>query len=47
VAASEQLRGREELWRFERRQGLIPDELIAAATGIRDAHPATPFVVVP
>jgi hypothetical protein len=37
------VRGREERWRFERRQGLIPDELIAAATGIRDANPATPW----
>ncbi len=38
TAASEQLRDREERWRFERRQGLIPDELIAAAADIRDAH---------
>ena len=39
--ASEQLRGREERWGFERRQGMIPDQLIAAAEGLRDAHPAT------
>src|SRR6476661_121317 len=39
TVASEQMRGREERWRFERRQGLIPDELIDAAAGIRDAHP--------
>src|ERR1700736_6514428 len=31
--ASEQLRDREERWGFERRQGLIAEELIAAATG--------------
>jgi nucleotide-binding universal stress UspA family protein len=37
--ASEQMSGREERWSFERRQGLIAEELIAAATGIRDAHP--------
>ena len=46
TAASEQLRGREERWRFERRQGLIPDELIAAAAGIRDAHPGDTVVIV-
>ena len=39
TAASEQLRDREERWRYEQRDGLIPDELIAAAAGIRDAHP--------
>ncbi len=38
TAAGEELRGREERWRFQRRQGLIPDELIAAAADIRDAH---------
>ena len=46
TAASEQLRGREERWRFEQRQGLITDGLIAAATGIRDAHPGDPVVIV-
>jgi nucleotide-binding universal stress UspA family protein len=46
TAASEQLRDREERWRFDRREGLIPDELIAAATGIRDAHPADNVVIV-
>jgi nucleotide-binding universal stress UspA family protein len=45
-AASEQLRGHEERWGFERRQGLIAEELIAAATGIRDAHPDDPVVIV-
>ena len=44
--ASEQLRDREERWRFDRREGLSPDELIAAATGIRDAHPADNVVIV-
>jgi nucleotide-binding universal stress UspA family protein len=44
--ASEQLRDREERWGFERRQGLITDQLIAAATGIRDAHPGDPVVIV-
>jgi nucleotide-binding universal stress UspA family protein len=46
VAASEQLRDREERWRFERRQGLIPDELLAAAAGIHDAHPGDTVVIV-
>ncbi len=46
TAASEQLRDREERWRFERRQGLIPDELIAAAADIRDAHPDDNVVIV-
>ena len=46
AGASEQLRDREERWRFERRQGLIPDELIAAATGIRDTHPGDTVVIV-
>jgi nucleotide-binding universal stress UspA family protein len=46
TTASEQLRDREERWRFERRQGLIPDELIAAAAGVRDAHPGDNVVIV-
>jgi nucleotide-binding universal stress UspA family protein len=46
TAASEQLRDREERWRFEWRQGLIPDELIAAAEGIQDTHPGDAVVIV-
>jgi nucleotide-binding universal stress UspA family protein len=46
TGASEQLRGHEERWRFERREGPIPDELIATATGIRDAHPGDTVVIV-
>jgi nucleotide-binding universal stress UspA family protein len=46
TAASEQLRDREERWRFERRQGLIPDELIAAAADIRDPHTGDNVVIV-
>jgi hypothetical protein len=37
ITAGEQRRGREERWKFEGHQGLIPDELIAAAGAIRDA----------
>jgi nucleotide-binding universal stress UspA family protein len=45
-AASEQLRGSEERWRFERREGLIPEELIAAAESLRDAYPGDTAVIV-
>jgi nucleotide-binding universal stress UspA family protein len=44
--AGAQLRGRVETWEFQRRQGLIADELIAAATGIGDARPGDTVVVV-
>jgi nucleotide-binding universal stress UspA family protein len=44
--AGEQLRGHEERWGFERRQGLIADELIAAAAGISDAHPGDAVAIV-
>jgi nucleotide-binding universal stress UspA family protein len=46
IAAGEQLRGREERWEFERRQGLIADQLLAAAAAIRDSHPADTVAVV-
>ena len=46
ASASEQLRGREERWRFERREGLIPEELIAAATHIGETHPGDTVVIV-
>ncbi len=46
TAASEQLRDREERWRFEWRQGLIPQELVAAAAAIQDAHPGDTVVIV-
>jgi nucleotide-binding universal stress UspA family protein len=44
--AAEQLRGRVETWGFIRGQGLIADQLIAAATGIRDSHPGQSVVIV-
>jgi len=44
--AAEQLRGRVETWGFVRRQGIIADELIAAATGIREAHPGQTVAIV-
>jgi nucleotide-binding universal stress UspA family protein len=43
----ERLRGREDRWVLERRQGSIAQELIAAAKDTGDAHPdATPAIVV-
>jgi nucleotide-binding universal stress UspA family protein len=42
----ERLGDREEGWGFERRQGIIADELIAAATDIRDGHPGDAVVIV-
>jgi len=44
--ASEQLRGQEERWRFERGQGAIADVLIKAADQIRDAHPGGNVAIV-
>ena len=44
--AGEQLRGREERWRFERRQGVITDQLIAVAAQIRDVHPSDYVAIV-
>ena len=44
--AAGQLRGRGADWEFERRQGLIADELIAVAAGIRDARPGQSVVIV-
>src|ERR1700729_1699834 len=44
--AGAQLSDREERWGFERRQGLITEELLAAARDIRAAHPAATVVIV-
>jgi nucleotide-binding universal stress UspA family protein len=46
TAADEQLRDREERWGFERRQGLIPDELMAAAAAISDTQPGDTVAIV-
>jgi nucleotide-binding universal stress UspA family protein len=45
TAASKQLRDREERWRFEWREGLIADELIAAAVHIQEDHPGDTVVI--
>lgn len=44
--AAEQLRGREQSWGFERRQGPIAEELIAAAKDLGAAHPHATVVIV-
>ena len=46
ASASAQLEGREERWRFERGQGVITDQLLAAATNLRDEHPDDNVVIV-
>ena len=44
--AAEQLRASGAAWEFERRQGIIADDLIAVATAIRDAHPGENVAIV-
>ena len=44
--AGEQLRGREDRWGYQRREGLIADQLITVADGIGDAHPDDTVVIV-
>jgi nucleotide-binding universal stress UspA family protein len=46
TAAGEQLRGYEDSWGFERRQGLIAEELLAAAKDIHAANPSSTVVLV-
>ena len=45
--AAKELQGRVEAWGFQRRQGMIPEELIAEATGLQEAGaPGTVVVIV-
>jgi nucleotide-binding universal stress UspA family protein len=44
--AAEQLRGRAQSWGFERRQGLIAEELVAAAKDLGAANPHATVVIV-
>lgn len=44
--AAGQLAGTGLDWEFVRRQGVIPEELIDVATGIRDAHPDRRVMIV-
>jgi nucleotide-binding universal stress UspA family protein len=46
AAVADQLGDGAAAWGFERRQGSIPEELIAAATAIGDAGPGTTVVIV-
>lgn len=46
ASAAAQLDGRGVAWEFRRRQGLIAEELIAAASAVRDAHPGDTVVIV-
>lgn len=46
AAAEEQLGGTGAAWEFRRRQGIIADELLAAAKEIRDAHADESVVIV-
>ena len=44
--AAGQLRARGAAWEFERRQGIVVDELIAAATAIGEAHPGEDVAII-
>jgi nucleotide-binding universal stress UspA family protein len=44
--AAEQLGGKTKAWGFQRRQGMIAEELIAAATGLQEAGAAGTVVVI-
>lgn len=44
--AAKQLEGSEDRWRFWRGQGPITDQLIAAATQLRDEHPGDTVTIV-
>lgn len=46
VQAGQQLAGREERWRFQRRQGRIAEQLVAAAAQALVAHPGDTIAIV-
>jgi nucleotide-binding universal stress UspA family protein len=46
ASAAAQLDGRGAAWDFQRRRGFIVEELIAAATATRDAHPGDIVTIV-
>lgn len=45
-SAAERLAGNVDGWEFERRQGMIAEQLIAAAKEIHDAHPDSIVVIM-
>jgi nucleotide-binding universal stress UspA family protein len=44
--AGEQLAGREERWSFQRRQGMIPQQLVASAEQAMEVHPGDTVAIV-
>jgi nucleotide-binding universal stress UspA family protein len=46
AAVEERLRGRKGGWGFQRRQGMVVDQLIAVANDVRDAHANANVVIV-
>jgi nucleotide-binding universal stress UspA family protein len=46
VAAQERLRGRQQGWGFQRRDGMIADQLVALANDIGAAHPGDIVAIV-
>jgi nucleotide-binding universal stress UspA family protein len=46
ASAAAQLDGRGVAWEFQRRQGMIAGELIAAASAIGDAYPGDTVAIV-
>lgn len=44
--AAEQLRAHEIPWEFQRLQGIIVDQLVAAATAVREAHPGDIVAII-
>jgi nucleotide-binding universal stress UspA family protein len=46
ASAEAQMEGREERWRFERGQGVITDQLLAAATNLHEEHPDDNVAIV-
>jgi len=46
ASAAEQLSGKTEAWNFQRRQGMIAEELIAAATGLQEVGGAGTVVAI-
>ena len=46
VQAGEQLADREERWRFQRRQGIIPEQLVVAAAQALEAYPGDTVAIV-
>jgi nucleotide-binding universal stress UspA family protein len=46
ASAAKQLEGREDRWRFERGQGIITDQLIAAAVHLHEEYPGDTVTIV-